>query len=166
MGKWLKAHRPTPAFVVAVIALAVAATGVATALPGKNKVDSGDIANGEVSSKDLNKNAKAKWVAVEGSTGNIFGQSGGITVERVEEGVYYVNFGSSVKKYGLQATNNAAGGGNQNVILSAQRCGNGPGDQQFCFPESHVNPKYVNVHTVKPAGTHEDAEFTLTAIPK
>jgi hypothetical protein len=165
MGKWLKAHRPTPALVVAVIALAVAATGVATALPGKNKVDSGDIANGEVSSKDLNKKAKAKWAHVNGANGSIYSQSGGISAEKVAPGVYYVNFRSSVRGYAIHATaSNPAG--NQDVILSASRCGEAAGEQQFCSPESRVNPKWVNVHTVESDLDHRDSDFWITAIPK
>ena len=158
-----RSRRVSPSMVVGVIALVLAVTGAAVALPGKNSVDSGDIKNGQVKKGDLNKSTKARWVAVNGDTGDIFGQSGGIRVTREQEGVYTVNFGSSVRKYGLQMLNNAAGGGNQNVIVSAQRCGTGPGEQPFC---TSANPKFVDVHTVKPAGTHEDAEFTLTAIPK
>jgi hypothetical protein len=47
-------RRPSPALVVATIALFVALSGSAVALQGQNTVDSGDIINGEVGSKDLN----------------------------------------------------------------------------------------------------------------
>jgi hypothetical protein len=163
MGSWIKAHRPTPAMLVAVLALVVAATGVATALPGKNSVDSGDIANGEVSSKDLNRKAKARWVFVEGTSGDIFNQSGGISVDRAATGVYAVDFGSSVRNYAITATNNDAGGGIKDNIVSAQRCGDASGDQEFC---PVANPRIVDVHTVTPAEVHTDTNFTLVATPK
>ena len=45
--------RPSPAMVVAFIALLAALSGTATALQGKNTVDSGDIKNGVVKSEDI-----------------------------------------------------------------------------------------------------------------
>ena len=50
------------ALVVGVVALVAALGGSAIALPGQNKVDSGDIKNGQVSIKDL----KIATVRVEG----------------------------------------------------------------------------------------------------
>jgi hypothetical protein len=164
MGNWLKEHRPTPAMLVAVVALVIAATGVATALPGKNTVDSGDIENGEVKSNDLNRKAKSRWVFVDGQSGNVFNQSGGIDVERIIEGVYRVDFGSSMRNYAITATNNDAGGGIKDNIVSAQRCGDAPGDQEFCSPVA--NPRFIDVHTVTPAEVHTDTNFTLVATPK
>jgi hypothetical protein len=46
-------NRPSPAMVVAFIALCVALAGTATALPGRNKVRSDDIARGAVRSSDI-----------------------------------------------------------------------------------------------------------------
>jgi hypothetical protein len=48
---------PSPAMAVAFIALLAALSGTATALQGKNTVDSGDIKNGQVKTKDIAKNA-------------------------------------------------------------------------------------------------------------
>jgi hypothetical protein len=168
MGKWLKAHRPTPALVVAVIALAVAATGVATALPGKNTVDSGDIANGQVKKKDLNKKVKTRWVRVDGQNGNVIDQSGGISAERAIEGVYFVDFGSSVAKHGLLATNVDPSDGNDEVVVHVRRCGQGAGDLEFCSPASNNNPSHVHVETIDlaPSVANQDANFVLTAVPK
>jgi hypothetical protein len=50
-------RRPSPAMLVAFIALLAALSGTATALQGKNTVDSGDIKNGQVKNKDIGKNA-------------------------------------------------------------------------------------------------------------
>jgi hypothetical protein len=49
-------RKPSPAMLVAFIALLAALSGSAIALPGKNTVDSGDIKNNVVGSKDLRNN--------------------------------------------------------------------------------------------------------------
>lgn len=54
---------PSPASALALVALFAALAGTSLALPGRNTVDSGDIANGEVGAKDIAKNAvKGKHV--------------------------------------------------------------------------------------------------------
>jgi hypothetical protein len=50
-------RRPSPAMVVGLIALLAALSGTATALPGVDLIDSGDIKNGQVQRKDIGKNA-------------------------------------------------------------------------------------------------------------
>lgn len=50
-------NRPSPAMIVAFIALCVALAGTATALPGRNKVRSDDIARGAVRSSDIGRAA-------------------------------------------------------------------------------------------------------------
>jgi hypothetical protein len=50
-------HRPSPAMVVAFIALCVALAGSASALPGRNKVKKGDIARSAVTSRTIAKGA-------------------------------------------------------------------------------------------------------------
>ena len=49
-------RRPTPAMVVAFVALLAALSGTAVALPGTNTVDSGDIKNSTIRSKDIRNN--------------------------------------------------------------------------------------------------------------
>ena len=49
-------RRPTPALVVAFVALLAALSGTAVALPGINTVDSGDIKNSTIRSKDIRNN--------------------------------------------------------------------------------------------------------------
>lgn len=49
----IPARRPSPALIVALLALVAALSGVAYALPGKNTIDSGDIINKEVKTSDL-----------------------------------------------------------------------------------------------------------------
>lgn len=50
--------RPSPAMAVSILALILAVVGTASALPGRNSVDSGDIKNGQVKKKDLNGSVK------------------------------------------------------------------------------------------------------------
>jgi hypothetical protein len=50
-------RRPTPAMVVAFIALLAALSGTAVALPGRDTVDSGDIKRGAVKRSDVGRNA-------------------------------------------------------------------------------------------------------------
>jgi hypothetical protein len=49
--------RPSPALIVALVALVAAMSGAAVALPGKNTVNSGDIKDGDVRAKDLERDA-------------------------------------------------------------------------------------------------------------
>ncbi|MGH2716115.1 MAG: hypothetical protein ACRDM7_19970 [Thermoleophilaceae bacterium] len=51
--KRLYSRRPTPAMIVAFVALLAALSGTAVALPGKNTVDSGDLKKGAVKTSDL-----------------------------------------------------------------------------------------------------------------
>jgi hypothetical protein len=50
-------HRPSPAMVVAFIALSVALAGTASALPGRNAVKKGDIARSAVTSRTIARSA-------------------------------------------------------------------------------------------------------------
>lgn len=52
-----KALRPTPAMFVALIALVMAMSGAAVALPGKNSVDATDLAKGSVTTRAIEKGA-------------------------------------------------------------------------------------------------------------
>ncbi len=52
-----RVRTPSPALVVATIALVLALTGAAAALPGRNTVDAGDIEKGAVGTKELQRNA-------------------------------------------------------------------------------------------------------------
>jgi hypothetical protein len=55
----MKSRLPSPGLIVAVVALVVAMTGAAIALPGKNSVKPGDIAKNAVKSKQI-KNGQVK----------------------------------------------------------------------------------------------------------
>lgn len=93
----LFARRPSPAMVVAFVALVAAVGGTATALPGTGTVDSGDLRKGAVKRADIAKNAvngaKVANGSITGSdvkestlgkvgraeTANIAGSVGGVT---------------------------------------------------------------------------------------
>src|SRR6266540_2873997 len=53
----IRSFRPSPAMVVALVALSVALAGSASALPGRNRVKRDDIARNAVQSSDIRKNA-------------------------------------------------------------------------------------------------------------
>ena len=59
--------RPSPALLVAVIALVAALAGSAVALPGKNKVDKNDIKKGAVTKKAIKKGAVTKKALKSGA---------------------------------------------------------------------------------------------------
>jgi hypothetical protein len=65
--------RPSPALIVAMVALVAAVSGTALALPGKNSVKSNDIAAGAVKGKDIANGAikphKLDLIKVDGETG-------------------------------------------------------------------------------------------------
>jgi hypothetical protein len=63
----LFARRPSPAMVVAFVALLAALSGTAVALPGKNTVDSGDIKKANVKKSDIAKNAVISGKVKDGS---------------------------------------------------------------------------------------------------
>src|SRR5437867_3907972 len=53
----IRSFRPSPAMVVALVALSVALAGTASAIPGRNRVKRDDIARNAVQSSDIRKNA-------------------------------------------------------------------------------------------------------------
>lgn len=59
--------RPSPAAAIAVVALVFAMVGGAIALPGKNKVDSGDLKKGSVTKKAIAKNAVTSKALKDGA---------------------------------------------------------------------------------------------------
>jgi hypothetical protein len=57
MRKMLSRHRPSPALLVAVIAVALAVSGVAVGLPGKRTIDRNDFKKGAVTKRAIKKGA-------------------------------------------------------------------------------------------------------------
>ena len=94
MRDFITRHRPSPALAIAFLALLVALSGTAVALPGRNTVDSGDIKNHVIRNQDLRGNAvtgaKVRRNSLTG--GDVRGLGGGdvnadsLTGEDINEG--------------------------------------------------------------------------------
>jgi hypothetical protein len=69
-------RRPTPAFIVAMIALVVALAGSAVALPGSNQVDRNDLKRGAVTKKAIKRSAVTKKAI----------KAGAVTMEKLAPG--------------------------------------------------------------------------------
>lgn len=99
---------------------------------------------------------KTRWALIQGSTGNILAQSGGITNQRGFAGGYYVNFGSSVASSPIIATLNYPSNG----FIDAAPCGGGssPGGA-VCVVSGTNDTNHVFVGTYNTAGTFTDENF-------
>lgn len=179
--KRLKGSRPSPAMVVAIVALVAALGGgayaatvaknsvgakqlkknaVVTKKIKNNAVTEAKIADGAISQAKLAQGTANRWAYVNGSTGAIFSSSSGVTAERVGVGLYFVRFGSSVQNRAIlaQATQEVA-------IVEASRCGGGPGDLNSCSPASNNTDSTVFVDIDDADGNPEDASFMIAALP-
>jgi hypothetical protein len=67
----MRIRKPSPALVVNLIALLVALSGVAVALPGKNTVDSGDVKKNSLKSSDYKNNKMKGADILESSLGQV-----------------------------------------------------------------------------------------------
>jgi hypothetical protein len=123
----LFARRPSPAMIVALVALCLGAGGTAIAAKvklGKNVVKTKNIKNnaitkakigkgavtepkiaaGAVTAAKLAGSAKSTWVELDTAGAAIDRQSGGVTLDEVSEGQYVVNFGTSIDGRGVTVT--------------------------------------------------------------
>jgi hypothetical protein len=82
----LLANLPSPAMAVAFIALLAALSGTATALQGKNTVDSGDIKNGVVKSEDIKNGAVTSKKIKNGAVTSKKIKNGAVTSAKVKDG--------------------------------------------------------------------------------
>jgi hypothetical protein len=81
-----KSLRPTPALFVALIALVMAMSGAAVALPGKNSVDATDLAKGSVTTRAIAKGAiGSKQIDGESIKGNRI-KDAGVTDAKLADG--------------------------------------------------------------------------------
>jgi hypothetical protein len=151
---------PSPATVLALIAVVLSVGGVAYALQA-NSVKSKHIKNGQVKPPDLAKSSKAGWVFVNGAAGSTYNKSTGASAERLNDGVYFVRFPYSVRNRAL--VSGTSGDVGDSVRIS--RCGGASGDSSGCSPDENDNPKTVFVETFDSAGNDEDVDFWLAAIP-
>jgi hypothetical protein len=176
----LRRFRPSPAMVVASIALFVAVGGISWAAA---TIGTNDIKDNAVTAKKLHKKAvttkkiknhavngakisggqRTLWAAVQ-SNGTIADQSGGITVAAKGGGSYVVNFGEKVSGRALLAT-----GVNGRVIADATLCNGGTGVGSDCSPTAPNDRKHVGVNTALAAtapATFTNLPFYVAALPK
>ncbi len=186
----LKRLRPSPAMVVASIALflAIGGIGYAAATIGtndikngavtakklhkkavtrkkikNNAVDSAKIEDGAVSREDQSADQRTLWAAVQ-SNGTIADQSGGISVTALGGGGYVVDFGEDVSGRALVAT-----GVNARAIADAILCNGGTGVGTDCSPEAPNDNEHVGVNTALAAATPAiltNLPFYVAALPK
>ncbi len=168
----LRRLRPSPAMVVASIALFVAIGGISWAAA---TIGTNDIENGAVTAKKLDKKAvttkkikkeavsgaklsgdqRTLWVAVK-SDGTIAEQSGGIKVKALGGGGYVIDFGEDVSGRALVAS-----GTNARVIADAILCNGGSGVGTDCKPDAPNDSQHVGVNTALAA----TAPAVLTNLP-
>jgi len=164
---WFSKLRPSPALVVALIALFVALGGVgyAAATIGSGQVKNNsirgkDIRNRTIKSKDVQKNlfqVRAKWANVS-SNGTIAYQSGGLTVNHPAPGLYFVHFKTSVPKKLAVATPREE----IDTTVLALPCGRGAGAGR-CSPAFDRKTLLVRVRTT--AGVDVDRAFYVGLLP-
>jgi hypothetical protein len=177
---------PSPAMVVASVALVIALTGSAFAALGRNTVSSRQIKNNSIKSKDL-KNDQVKGVDVLESSlgtvpsaanaghassagrwaliaadGSIIAQSGGISVTSHGGGNYYLNFGSSQAGRSVQVTpvyRDADPGFGVSAVTTI--CGGGA-EGATCTAPGTNNANHIYVGTSDAAANPDDQAFYIT----
>ncbi len=181
----IKHARPSPAILVAVIALVAALGGSAvaevatTSLSKKEKkqtkkiakkqvnkklpIESKNLADGAVDGSKLTGDQRTLWAAVE-ATGNIADQSGGISVTALGAGGYVINFGEDVSGRALVAS-----GVNSRVIADATLCNGAQGVGSDCSGFAPNDSQHVGVNTALAAAAPAleiNLPFYVAALPK
>jgi hypothetical protein len=162
----LRASGPTPALVVAILALVAGVSGAAVADPVAKKVTTKKvkkIANKQIEKKAPGlsvKNAdnlggvpadeyqaRVRWALVNAGTGAILAQSGGVTLETGIAGFSYLNWGENIGSRALQVSVADGSAG----YVSGQPCGAAPG-AGACNPAfNDVNHTLVKMFNSTPA---------------
>ncbi len=180
MGK-RSVSRPSPAMVVAILALCLAVGGTAFAAVklGKNAVKTKNIKNGAVTESKiagnavteskiasgavspgkLTSSAKTIWVETElGSISSIAAQSGGVTITPGIAGEAVVNFGTDVSNRAISVTPNLNLG---SVTAEFARC------TRVGCPTSTNSPNAIEVFMWANSGspTLVNSGFSAMAIP-
>jgi hypothetical protein len=137
---------------IALIALFFALGGVATALPGTDTVDSGDIINGAVKSVDIRNGSitpekmapsvRPRWARINtGVTPSIERNRGVVGLTRTDVGEYEVGFSGNILACGWVAT------------LTTNIVGNDPPEGEVSVTRKTANVLVVQVNTSTGAAT-------------
>ena len=181
----IKNARPSPAMVIAVLALIAAIAGTAIADPfatkgisaKKTKKIAKNVANKQITKRAAgltvgNANSlggtpasayglKPDWVLVN-AAGGIVQQSGGISVTRFNFGVYFVNFPNSLVGRPLSATLQAKNDNDGSIV--AVPCGGGAGNDNAAACVSNNTNNGALVHTYGAGANNSiDRPFFLIA---
>jgi hypothetical protein len=166
-------QRANAALLLAAAAVAIAIGGTAGALPGKGRVDSGDVRNNTLRSKDLRDgravgrpdlvaDQQTRWALVDGTGETILAQSGGITIDTVSSdsnaGYYILDFGMDLRGRALIAS---LGGSTAGMSATATNCGGG--SQGVNCPGVPSDPRYAIVTTHPSGGPHD---FYIVLLPR
>lgn len=157
----LKRLRPTPSMAVAIAALVVALAAGASALPGRNSVDSGDIKTNAVKRSDQAQSQRTLWALIKfsGPDAQIVSQSGGVSIFSNTDSSAILNFGRNLSGRPIIASGTylqnfataaLCGGGDEGV-----GCGSGPG-----------NPPENNRRHVAVIGEGQGASIYVAVLPK
>ena len=141
---------PSPAMIVAMVALVVAMGGSAYA---GVKIGTKQIKNGAVTGKKTDR----MWALID-SDGTVVRQSGGISVAAKFTGAYYLVFPRSLMGRSLLATPSAT----SDTSLAASVCGGLNSQQIACFSGPNTSSSaYVAV--TDDTGTFTDERFYIQA---
>jgi hypothetical protein len=157
----IKERRPSPAFVLSLVALFVALGGTGYALSGSElkdrsvpgvKIKKSQITNKEVLESSLKPVPKADgmtfWAVVQGGNGAPARTSGVVSATRLGEGNYEVIFGRDVRTCAYLATLGDVGAAD-------------PNDGMIRVSQRPTNVNGVQVRTSNQAGAPNDRSFHI-----
>lgn len=164
-----KLGRPSLSLVVALLAMVVALTATAQALPGKNSVKTDDIKNGAVTTKKIKNKAvtpkkikdHTRWALVRGD-GSLAQGVGVVEVERQSTGIYTLNFDKKVTHRAIGATVYSTGFGDSQVNVAHCDTAHVTGGCGFA---GYNGPNSVFVNTEDSAGNNSDSAFLVVVHP-
>jgi hypothetical protein len=153
---------PSPAIVVALIALIAALTGSAIALPGKGSVDKGDLAKGSVTKKAIKNGAVTGKAIKAGAVTEAALADNAVTTAKIADNAVTDAKVDGVVPAAFAYINDPA------AIVPAQSEGVGSAtvseENSFvCFNGLPFTPRNIQVTVARPGGGSEDAQATAFA---
>jgi hypothetical protein len=161
---------PSPSMIVACVALLVGLSGTGYAafkLP-RNSVTTAHVRDGTLLVRDFRTGqlgpagATARWVEVY-ANGTIAAQSGGITVRRVGNGYYVVNFGVEVGGKAILASSARTGDDRSGRgVVAAGPCTTSSDAGDNCATGN--DPRFVGVYTFNGPGSEPENHSFYVAL--